>query len=216
MEHLANDLPWRDTFNVDYVHIDQYGKLDMEDLEMKLRKHCGNVKLVTVTGASNVTGYKNPIGHIAGLTHKYGAKILVDGAQLVPHCPVDMKDYNSPEHVDYLVFSAHKMYAPFGIGVLIGPNDAFEERPPMCKGGGAVKLVAKQFVEWEDPPFKDEAGTPNAVGVVALMAAIRTLKYIGMDVIHDCEQRLIDYAIQGLMCIPNLRVYSCAEGYEEK
>jgi len=216
MEHLANDLPWRDKFKVEYVRVDQCGKLDVEDLEIKLRKHCGNVKLVTVTGASNVTGYKNPIDHIATLTHKCGAKILVDGAQLVPHCPVDMKDHDSPEHIDYLVFSAHKMYAPFGIGVLIGPKETFEERTPMCKGGGAVKLVSRQFVEWESPPYKDEAGTPNAVGVVALLAAIRTLKQIGMDVIRDYEKYLIDYAIKGLRCIPDIQIYSCAKGYEDK
>ena len=152
MEHLANDLPWRDKFQIDYVCIDQSGMLSINDLEMRLSNHKGTVTLVTVTGASNVTGYKNPIYKIAHLAHKHGAKILVDGAQLAPHCPIDMKPYDSPEHIDYLVFSAHKMYAPFGVGVLIGPKETFVGQEPFGKGGGAVQLVSHQFINWDIPP----------------------------------------------------------------
>ena len=216
MEHLANDLPWRDNFKVDYVNIDQSGKLSLEDLELKLTKYCRKVTLVAVTGASNVTGYKNPVDKIAKLAHKYGAKILVDGAQLVPHCPVDMKPYDSPEHIDYLAFSAHKMYAPFGVGVLIGPKETFIDREPVYKGGGAVKLVSHQFVEWDSPPYKEEAGTPNAIGVVALLAAIKTLEHIGMDVIQDYEQKLINYAIERLSYIQDIKLYCCAKSNEDR
>lgn len=216
MEHLANDLPWRDKFSVDYVSIDEFGKLSLEDLEMKLVHYGGKIKLVTVTGASNVTGYKNPIYQIAKLAHNYGAKILVDGAQLAPHCPIDMKDYDSLEHLDYLVFSAHKMYAPFGIGVLIGPKETFEGEEPYCKGGGAVKLVSHQFIAWDTPPHKEEAGTPNVMGVVALLAAIKTLSSIGMHVIDNYEQTLIHYAIAGLTSIPDIRLYCCAGNKEDR
>lgn len=216
MEHLANDLPWRDKFSIDYVSIDEFGKLSLEDLEMKLVHHGGKIKLVTVTGASNVTGYKNPIYKIAKLAHNYGAKILVDGAQLAPHCPIDMKDYDSLEHLDYLVFSAHKMYAPFGIGVLIGPKETFEGEEPYCKGGGAVKLVSHQFIAWDTPPHKEEAGTPNVMGVVALLAAIKTLSSIGMHVIDNYEQTLIHYAIAGLTSIPDIRLYCCAGNKEDR
>lgn len=216
MEHLANDLPWRDQFAIDYVCIDQNGMLSIEDLEMKLIKYKGKVKLVTVTGASNVTGYKNPIYKIARLAHKHGAKILVDGAQLAPHCPIDMKPYDSPEHIDYLVFSGHKMYAPFGIGVLIGPKESFEGQKPFCKGGGAVTLVSHQFVEWDSPPNKEEAGTPNIMGVVALLAAIRTLESVGMNVIDEYEQKLIHYAIDRLASIPDVTLYCCAKKDEDR
>ncbi|MCY6371865.1 aminotransferase class V-fold PLP-dependent enzyme [Clostridium ganghwense] len=207
MEHLANDLPWRDKFTVDYVKIDKCGKFYMKDLENKLLKYDGKVKLVTVTGASNVTGYINPIYKIAKLAHKYGAKILVDGAQLVPHMSVDMKPYDSPEHIDYLVFSAHKMYAPFGTGVLIGPKETFEKTAPVYKGGGDVRLVSHQFIEWDSPPSKDEAGTPNIMGVAALTAAIKTLSSIGMNILHEYEYNLINYAINQLKNIPDIELY---------
>jgi len=216
MEHLANDLPWRDKFKVDYVGIDKYGKLAIDDLEVKLRKYSGKVKLVTVTGASNVTGHKNPIHQIARLAHDYGAQILVDGAQLVPHCPVDMKDYECPEHIDYLAFSAHKMYAPFGIGVLIGPKQTFAEAEPVYKGGGAVKLVSHNFIEWESPPYNNEAGTPNVIGIVALVAAIKMLEGLGMNVIHEYEKQLIEYSSRALAGVSDVRIYGSTAINEDK
>jgi cysteine desulfurase/selenocysteine lyase len=216
MEHLANDLPWRDKFEIDYVGIDESGMLSLEDLELKLVKYGGRVKTVTVTGASNVTGYKNPIYKIAKIVHKHKAKLLVDGAQLAPHYPIDMRPYDSPEHIDYLVFSAHKMYAPFGIGVLIGPKESFEGQEPFCKGGGAVKLVSHQFINWSNPPDKEEAGTPNVMGVVALLAAIKTLKSIGMNVIDQYEQKLIRYAIDRLTSIEGIKLYCCTKNNEDR
>lgn len=216
MEHLANDLPWRDKFQIDYACIDPSGMLSINDVEMKLCQYKGKVKLVTVTGASNVTGYKNSIYKIARLAHQHGAKILVDGAQLAPHCPIDMKPYDSPEHIDYLVFSAHKMYAPFGVGVLIGPKETFVGQEPFCKGGGAVQLVSHQFIDWDIPPTKEEAGTPNVIGVVALLAAIRTLQSIGMNVIDNYEQELIHYTISGLTSIDGLTLYCSAPKNENR
>ncbi|MCD3328254.1 aminotransferase class V-fold PLP-dependent enzyme, partial [Clostridium botulinum D/C] len=112
MEHHSNDLPWR-KYNIDYIGLDKNFRLSLDDLKTKLQNYNGKVKLVTVTGASNVTGFKNSIHEIAKLAHMYGAKILVDGAQLVPHSAVDMKPMDSDEHIDYLAFSAHKLYAPF-------------------------------------------------------------------------------------------------------
>lgn len=207
MEHAANDLPWRDKFNIDYVEIDKFGRLSLEDLEVKLKKYMGKVKLVTVTGASNVTGYINPIYKIANLAHKYGTRILVDGAQLVPHAQVDMKPFGTSEHIDYLVFSAHKMYAPFGAGVLIGPEEAFEQGLPYCEGGSAISLVTHKRVDWEEPPQKDEAGTPNLMGVVALIAAIKTLNAIGMSNVHRWEKNLFDYAINKMRNVPGVKIY---------
>ena len=114
MEHHSNDLPWRNKYQVDYVRVDEQGRLLLDDLEQKLRKYKGKVKLVTVTGASNVTGNTNPVHKIAALAHKYGAQILVDGAQLIHHAPFAMKPSSKMGHIDFLVFSAHKMYAPLG------------------------------------------------------------------------------------------------------
>jgi selenocysteine lyase/cysteine desulfurase len=207
MEHLANDLPWRYHSKVDYVKIDRTGHLSLEDLEAKLVLYKGKVKLVTVTGASNVTGFINPIYEIARIAHRYGAKILVDGAQWVPHCVVDLKPCDAPEHIDFLAFSAHKMYAPFGAGVLIGPKELFQQGLPMCKGGGAVTLVTRDAVDWEEAPFRDEAGTPNALGVAAMLASIRVLQSIGMNKLFEYEKTLIDYAITGLRTVSGVQLY---------
>jgi len=208
MEHHSNDLPWRNKFQVDYVQTDPYGKLSLEDLESKLVKHKGNVKLVTVTGASNVTGYVNPIHKIAELAHRYRAKILVDGAQLVPHTAINMKPKNPLHHIDYLAFSAHKMYAPFGIGVLIGPRETFEKGISEIVGGGTAETVTHDWVVWDNPPHKDEAGSPNVMGVVALVAAIKTLTAIGMSNVDHYENQLTNYANSKLKSIPGITLYS--------
>lgn len=206
MEHHSNDLPWR-KYKMEYVNVDSSGRLSIEDLEYKLKKHNGHIKLVTVAGASNVTGYINPIYEIAKLTHKYGGKLLVDGAQLIPHSPVNMKHYNSSEHIDYLVFSAHKMYAPFGIGVLIGPKEVFQRGAPEYVGGGTVKLVTHDTIIWDDPPYKDEAGTPNLFGVVALIYSIITLQSLGMENIDFYEKKLTYYGLDELKKLPNIIIY---------
>ena len=216
MEHHSNDLPWRDKFYVDYVNIDQKGRLDIEDLERKLFFYRGYIRLVAVTGASNVTGLKNPIHQIAKLAHKYGAKILVDGAQLVPHCLIDMKPHSSPEHIDYLVFSAHKMYAPFGTGVLIGLRSTFEQCSPDYKGGGTVDLVTHDYIKWAKLPDKEEAGTPNVMGVTALMESINVLSSIGMECIDRYEKKLAEYAFTKLFEIPEIELYESHEKNSEK
>lgn len=208
MEHHSNDLPWRNKFQVDYVQTDSHGKLSLENLEYKLNKHKGNVKLVTVTGASNVTGYVNPIHKIAELAHRYQAKILVDGAQLVPHNVVNMKPRNPLQHIDYLVFSAHKMYAPFGIGVLIGPQETFKRGISEFVGGGTAETVTHDWVVWENPPHKEEAGSPNVMGVIALVAAIKTLTALGMRNIDHYENELTNYANMKLSSIPGITLYS--------
>lgn len=216
MEHLANDLPWQGKFKVVYAAINECGQLSMESLKQLLAKYQGRVRLVAVTGASNVTGYINPIHAIAKLAHDYETQIFVDGAQLVPHCGVDMKSHDSVYHIDYLAFSAHKMYAPFGGGVLIGPKAAFENCEPVYKGGGIAKLVTREFIDWDRPPYKEEAGTPNAMAIVAMIAAIKTLDNIGLKVIHDYEYKLISHAIDGLRSIPGIELYCCADYREQR
>lgn len=216
MEHHSNDLPWRDKFHVDYICIDGKGRLMLDDLEDKLKKYRGKVALVTITGASNVTGHINPIHKIAEMAHSHGAKILVDGAQLVPHAPIDMRPFFSPEHIDFLTFSGHKMYAPFGIGVLIGPKDFFKNGAPELRGGGTVKAVTHDFVCWADPPHKEEAGTPNLMGVVALSTAIDILNSIGMADIEAYERELTRYAINKMASIPNIKIYGDIENIDNR
>jgi selenocysteine lyase/cysteine desulfurase len=208
MEHHSNDLPWRDNFRVDYVNTNNRGDLSLEDLEAKLIKYQPDVRLVTVCGASNVTGYINPIHKIADLTHQYGAELLVDAAQLLPHYYIDMKKAYDPCHIDYLVFSAHKMYAPFGTGVLIGPKSTFRKGAPDYKGGGTVNVVTPDKVSWAEPPHKEEAGTPNLMGVVALVEAIRTLTKLKMKEIMKYENALRKYTIEKIKEIPDLILYS--------
>ncbi len=208
MEHHSNDLPWRNKYRVDYVETDESGRIDLVDLKRKLDKYQGSVKLMTLAGASNVTGYVNPIHKIAELVHRYQAKILVDGAQLVPHAKFDMRPANSPQHIDYLVFSAHKMYAPFGIGVLIGPRETFEKGIPEYVGGGTVRIVTHDYVMWDDPPYKEEAGTPNVIGVAALVSAIKTINSIGMNNIERYEDNLLISAYKRMRNIPDLQLYT--------
>jgi cysteine desulfurase / selenocysteine lyase len=211
MEHASNDLPWKGRFIEDYIEIDSKGRLSMRDLEKKLIHYDGAVKLVTVTGAANVTGYLNPIHKIAVMAHKYGAKIMVDGAQLVPHVPVDMMPVNDPRHIDFLAFSAHKMYAPFGIGVLIGPKQYFERSLPLLKGGSTFHLYTHHKIEWSSPPAKEEAGSPNVIGVLALNTAIRTLNYLNMNKIFEHEEELYRYTRNGMQNIPDIVFYSSSD-----
>ena len=207
MEHHSNDLPWRDKFIIDYITTDADGKFSLEDLENKLIKYNSHVKLVTITGASNITGYKNPIYDIAKLVHKFGSRILVDGAQLVPHSPFNMNNKNSEYNIDFLIFSGHKMYAPFGTGVLIGPKSILDKCEPNLVGGGTVDIVTHDFIKWNSSPERHEAGSPNVVGTIALASAIKTLSKIGMDNVEHIERKLTTYAISQIKNIPNLKIY---------
>ena len=204
MEHHSNMLPWRYRYPIDYVEVDRNGRLNLNHLEYLLKKYMGKVKLVAVTGASNVTGYINPIHSIAKLAHKYKARILVDGAQLVPHHMINM---SYPEPIDFLAFSGHKIYAPFGTGVLIGPKEVFENKIPNELGGGTIKLVTKKEVIWGDLPYREEAGTPNLFGAIALGKALETLEEIGMENIMEYERALTKYALDRICKIPNITIY---------
>src|SRR5690606_24454379 len=134
--------------------------------------HAGRVKLVAISGASNVTGHLNPIHRLAEKAHAAGARILVDAAQLAPHRAIDMRADDDPGHLDFVALSAHKMYAPFGTGALVGPISIFGDGTPDVVGGGTVGLVTVDDVRWAGPPDRDEAGSPNVVGAVALAQAI--------------------------------------------
>ena len=207
MEHHSNELPWRKVARVIHIEVDHDGKVDANDFREKLDTYGSQVQLVAVTGASNVTGYINPIHTYARWAHRAGAKILVDAAQLVPHRPVDMKSPDDPEHIDFLAFSAHKMYAPFGVGVLVADRVMFEEGDPDMVGGGTVDIVNLENAYWTDLPDKEEAGTPDIVGAVALSAAIELFEQIGWDSIISHEAELTRYALEKMSAIRDITLY---------
>ncbi len=211
MEHHSNDLPWRAQARVEHIGIENNGALDLAHLDSLLHQHAGRVRLVSVTGASNVTGYMPDIHALARRVHAAGAQILVDCAQLAPHRTIDMRGLDDPEHLDYVTLSAHKMYAPFGTGALIGRRDTFQQGEPEHRGGGTIDFVALDSVSWAPAPDRDEAGTPNVVGAVALAAAIRALSDIGMDHIAAHEAELRAYALERLARINGIRFFGTGD-----
>ena len=207
MEHHSNELPWRRAAKVVHVGVLADGRVDELDLAARLSERNGRVRLLAVSGASNVTGYINPVHDWARLAHEAGAEILVDAAQLAPHRPLDMKPAASPEHLDYVAFSAHKMYAPFGIGVLVASRAIFETGDPDVVGGGTVDIVDLENAYWTDLPDREEAGTPDIVGVVALARAIRALEEVGWEDLIGHEAELTGYALERLGAIPDVVLY---------
>jgi cysteine desulfurase / selenocysteine lyase len=213
MEHHANLLPWRFSgVPVHYFEADADGTIDEEDLRDKLRLAPAGPRLVAIAGAYNVTGYAPPIHRIAALAHEYGAEILVDGAQLVPHRVVDLRGSSAAESIDYLVFSAHKIYAPFGLGVLVAPAKVFDEARPSSLGGGIVRLVTRDEVVWSDLPGREEAGSPNVVGAVALGAVLERLQQLGRDQLVAAENALTTYALERFGKIPAVRILGPGAG----
>lgn len=216
MEHLSNYLPWKYRCNSELVEVTSDGKLSLDDLERKLKKYEGKIKLVTVVGASNVTGYINPIYEIAKLTHKYNAKIFVDAAQLIQHHPIDMTPENEMEHIDYLAFSAHKIYAPFFTGVLIGSKELLNNSYPLCFGAGMTQLVTPDKIILEDSPQRYEAGSNNLLGAIALATAIQTINQIGIEKINEYETNLLHYAINKLKENANVIIYGDTSNIENR
>ncbi len=211
MEHHSNDLPWRPRAQVQRIGLTPEGELDEEHLDHLLRRFAGRVRLLAVSGASNVTGYINPIYRLAQKAHEVGAQILVDAAQLAPHRKIEIGRLADPAHIDYLALSGHKLYAPFGTGALIGRRDTFLEGDPDLVGGGTIALVTTTDVTWGDLPEKEEAGSPNVVGAVALAEALRCLEAIGMDAIAEHEAELTAYALERLRRVEPLVLYGNTE-----
>jgi cysteine desulfurase/selenocysteine lyase len=207
MEHHSNELPWRRVARVEHVGLCQDGTIDKKHFLELMSKYGNRVKLVAVTGASNVTGYINDLDFFAREAHKGGARVLVDGAQLVPHRPVNVKPHDPECRIDFMVFSAHKMYAPFGVGVLVGDKATFEKGDPDSVGGGVVDIVTLEEAYWTDLPEKEEAGTPDIVGVVALGKAIKMFETIGWDEIIRHEAELTAYALKEISKIPEVTLY---------
>jgi len=203
MEHHSNIVPWQMCCEVSgatlkVIPILDNGDLDMDAFENLLSE---KTKLVAVTHISNALGTINPVEKLIALTHKVGAKILIDGAQATPHTLVDVQGLD----VDFYCFSAHKMYGPTGVGVLYGKEALLNELPPYQGGGEMIKEVSFEKTTYADLPYKFEAGTPNIAGVIAFKAAIDFITDLGISTIAKHEDTLVQYATKQLLTISGMQ-----------
>lgn len=204
MEHHSNDLPHRHRGKVLHFGVNKDGSIDMDDLETKLKQN--KVKLVAVTGASNVTGFIADIHRIACLAHENGAKILVDAAQLLAHRKIDVKPNDNIEHIDFLAAAGHKAYAPFGSAFLFGPREVLDSAKPYVPGGGTVLFVSEDDFVYASSPDRHQGGTPNIAGAIALAESLHFLKKIGLDDIREHEVELTEYALSRLKEVQDINI----------
>ena len=210
MEHHADLLPWRHRSGHVMVGLSHDGHIDLEAIEHALKNAEGKISLVALCGASNVTGFVSPLHEVAELAHRYGARISVDAAQLAPHHRIEMRPADDPGHLDFVSLSGHKMYAPYGAGVLVAPRDFFAGAPEVM-GGGAISIVTWDDTVWADLPDREEAGSPNVIGAVALGVAIETLLELGFDEMLEYEVALGRRMLEGLGAIPRVSVLGGVE-----
>ncbi len=203
-EHHANLLPWGRVAERRFVECGEDGTFDVEAVVEGLRTH-PRPAILAITGASNVTGWLPPLAGMIDAAHEHGVPVVLDAAQLAPHRPI-------PATADYVAFSGHKLYAPFGAGVLVGPRSTFAEGEPFLAGGGAVDLVDLDGVVWTAPPEREEAGSPNVVGAVALGTAIGELTGFGWDAMEEHARRLARLLRESLRRIEGVRVLGPGPG----
>lgn len=208
-EHHASLLPWRDA-RVSYLNAPRTPGEAVATLERALAaRDLKGPALVCVTGASNVTGELWPVRELAAVAHAHGARVVLDAAQLAPHHPVDIAELD----VDWVAFSGHKLYAPFGSGVLAGRADWLRDSEPYLAGGGASRKVARRSdggvdVEWHTTAARHEAGSPNVIGVYAIASACKALTEAGFDRLVARERELVARVREGLAEVPEVRVLS--------
>ena len=198
VEHHANLLPWSRAATCRYVECGPDGIFSLSAVEAALDERPAP-RLLAVTGASNITGWLPDISQIIAVAHQRGVPVVVDAAQLAPHRPL-------PVDADFLAWSGHKMYAPFGAGILVGPREQFADGDPFLAGGGAVDLVDLDEVVWTDPPDREEAGSPNVIGAVALHAAIGALEEIGWPALISHDRSIARSLRHGLASIPGVHL----------
>ena len=206
-EHHSNLVPWQRVARatgatLNYIYLSADGNFSAEEIEKKISKR---TKILAVTQISNVLGLVNDVKNLAAKAHEFGATVVVDGAQSVPHIAVDVQDLDA----DFLVFSGHKMLAPMGIGVLFGKKKILEEMPPFLFGGDMIEYVGEQETTFAELPQKFEAGTQNVGGAAGLSAAIDYIQSIGFETIERVEKNLAALAIDELKKIPYVELYGC-------
>jgi cysteine desulfurase / selenocysteine lyase len=206
IEHHSNIVPWQILCQeigtrLEYVGIDESGFLDIEYLIELISSR--KVKLVSISHMSNVLGTIVPIERIVKTAHQYDIPVIVDGAQSVPHMPVDVKKLDC----DFLVFSAHKMLGPTGVGVLYAKKELLEKMKPFMAGGDMIKEVFKFHTNYNEVPYKFEAGTPNIADVVGFGAAVDYLEKIGMENIRKHEIYLTEYALESMQSLKYITIY---------
>ena len=205
VEHHANLLPWARLATRRFVECSADGRFEAADVVRALDA-APQARLLAISAASNVTGWRPPLAAIVEAAHERGIPVFADCAQLAPHRPL-------PVAPDFIAFSGHKMYAPFGAGALIGPRTAFGRGDPFLAGGGAVDMVDLAEVIWTTPPEREEAGSPNVIGAVALAAATRELERIGWQRIAEHDAALAEQMLRGLAAIPGVRVLGPGAGH---
>ncbi|MEK7540345.1 MAG: cysteine desulfurase, partial [Patescibacteria group bacterium] len=208
MEHHSNIVPWQQLaldkgFTVKYADITESGELDLQDLQEKISK---KTKIVSFAHCSNVLGTINDAKEISRIAKDAGALSIVDGAQSVPHFPVDFKKIGC----DFLAFSGHKMLGPTGVGVLVGKKERFEEMPPFLYGGDMISEVFFDHSTWNDLPFKFEAGTPHSAGAIGFSAAVDYLKKLGMEDVARHERELAKFAFEKLSALGFVQMHGPA------
>jgi len=205
MEHHSNLIPWqmvaRETgAKLKFIALRVDGTVNMDSAAEVIGE---KTRLVAVSHMSNVLGTINPVKELARLAHQHGALILVDGAQSVPHMPVDVRDLEC----DFLAFSGHKMLAPTGIGVLWGREELLREMDPFMGGGSMILEVSCETATWNDLPYKFEAGTPNVSGAIGLGVAIDYLSSLGMENVREHDVEITSYALRQLKQIKDLLIF---------
>jgi cysteine desulfurase/selenocysteine lyase len=206
LEHHSNIVPWQILSQdigtrLEYVGIDENGFLDLEHMIELISSK--KIKLVSLSHMSNVLGTIVPIERIIRMAHENGIPVIVDGAQSVPHMPVNVKSMDC----DFLVFSAHKMLGPTGVGVLYAKKEHLDKMKPFLGGGDMIKEVFKFHTDYNEVPYKFEAGTPNIADVVGFGAAIEYLEKIGMENIRKHEIYLTDYALESMLSLKYVTIY---------
>ena len=209
LEHHANIVPWQllsqqTGAKLKYVPINDNGELVESEYQKLLNE---KTRIVAVGHISNALGTINPIENMINLAHKYGAKVLIDGAQATSHTSVDVKKLDC----DFYVFSGHKLFGPTGIGVLYGKENLLEKMPPYQGGGDMIKTVTMKETQYNELPHKFEAGTPNISGVIGLGAAIDYVNKISLENIRNHEKQLLDYANQMASEITELKFIGTAK-----
>ncbi|MCH8008467.1 MAG: cysteine desulfurase [Chloroflexi bacterium] len=205
MEHHSNLVPWQilakeKGLTLRFIDIDDDGQLAAADIERYIGE---KTKLVAITHMSNVLGTINPVREIADRAHQHGALVLLDGAQSVPHLPVDVQELDC----DFLAFSAHKMLGPTGVGVLYARKELLEEMDPFMSGGEMIRRVELEESTWNDVPWKFEAGTPNIGDVCAFSASLDYLSDLGMENVRAHEIELVQEAVRRLQNVPGITIY---------